>query len=345
MAVMRERTRARQQCCCEQQHSKLHGLDLSMDAVMDRTLAIDPLFRRAHRTCAAGDRSVMWRRLKRACAGARSPTRRARARAATDRRRGFAMQRRSQVPAPHCRARRRCCATSARSRFAGSRCLRCCAGIPRSSHAKSVASCAASRPLRTRAKSVARRGDCVAVPRAHELAVVAAVDAIADQRRAALRECCRRARSSGTRCSGARRARTARRSRRSGRRRCTRVHVPQCALDRRRRRQRQVGVDLAEEEIRARVARQQQRVLAAPAEARLGRERHLEHRRAVGEHAIAERADVVLRCGARAARAARAAPCDSRGPARSARRTRACESASTLARGLARPPASSPCAR
>ena len=104
MAVMRERTRARQQCCCEQQHSKLHGLDLSMDAVMDRTLAIDPLFRRAHRTCAAGDRSVTWRRLKRACAGARSPTRRARARAATDRRRGFAAQRRSQVPAPHCRA-------------------------------------------------------------------------------------------------------------------------------------------------------------------------------------------------------------------------------------------------
>ena len=62
---------------------------------------------------------------------------------------------------------------------------------------------------------------------------------------------------------------------------------------RRRRRQRQVGVDLAQEKPRALVARQQQRVLAAPAEAGLRGQRHLEHRRAVGEHAIAEIADLV----------------------------------------------------
>ena len=62
---------------------------------------------------------------------------------------------------------------------------------------------------------------------------------------------------------------------------------------RRRRRQRQIGVDLAQEEPRALVAREEQRVLAAPAEPGLGGERHLEHRRAVGEYAIAELADLV----------------------------------------------------
>ena len=66
------------------------------------------------------------------------------------------------------------------------------------------------------------------------------------------------------------------------------VHVPQWSDLRIGRGQRQVGVDLAQEEIRAHVARQQQRVLAAPAQARLGRERDFEHRRAVGEHAVAE---------------------------------------------------------
>ncbi len=69
------------------------------------------------------------------------------------------------------------------------------------------------------------------------------------------------------------------------------LHVPQCDVDGGRGGQRQVGVDLAEEEVRARVTRQEQRVLAAPAEARLGRERDFEHRRAVGEDAITERPD------------------------------------------------------
>ena len=53
-------------------------------------------------------------------------------------------------------------------------------------------------------------------------------------------------------------------------------------------RQRQVGVDLAEEEIRAGFAVEQQRVLAAPAEAAALRQLDLHHRRAVGEDAVAE---------------------------------------------------------
>ena len=60
------------------------------------------------------------------------------------------------------------------------------------------------------------------VPRADELAVVAAVDAVADRGAELDRDRALRARSSGTRCSGARRARRARRSPASGRRRCRR---------------------------------------------------------------------------------------------------------------------------
>jgi hypothetical protein len=59
-------------------------------------------------------------------------------------------------------------------------------------------------------------------------------------------------------------------------------------------RQRDVDVDLAEEEQRARVALQQQRVLAAPADAGLLREFDLEHRRRIGEHAVAVCADLAL---------------------------------------------------
>ena len=57
--------------------------------------------------------------------------------------------------------------------------------------------------------------------------------------------------------------------------------------------QRQVRVDLAEKKIRAHFAREQQRVLAAPAETRLRGERHFEHRCAVGEDAISEVAYLV----------------------------------------------------
>ena len=100
-------------------------------------------------------------------------------------------------------------------------------------------------------------------------------------------------------------------------------------VDRRIDRQRQVGVDLAQEKIRARFAVQQQRVLAAPAEARFLRERDFHHRRAVGERAVAERARPPRRCDRRGAAAAAASPCDSRARARSARRRRASGSAST----------------
>ena len=114
--------------------------------------------------------------------------------------------------------------------------------------------------------------------------------------------------------------------------------------DRRRHGQRQIGVDLAEKEIRAHVARQEQRVLAAPAESRARGERHFEHRRAVGEHAAAERADVILRFG-RASRASRAeAPGDSRGRARNARRTRGASRRARWRRARP-PPASSSFAR
>src|SRR4051812_36043888 len=61
-------------------------------------------------------------------------------------------------------------------------------------------------------------------------------------------------------------------------------------------RQRQVGVHLAEEEPRS-GAVQKQRVLAAPADARAGSELDLHHRRRIGEHAVAEGADLILDAG------------------------------------------------
>ena len=58
-----------------------------------------------------------------------------------------------------------------------------------------------------------------------------------------------------------------------------------CAVDGKRK----VAIDLAEEEPGAGVAAEEQRVLAAPAEARARRELDLHHRRRVGERAVAER--------------------------------------------------------
>ena len=72
-------------------------------------------------------------------------------------------------------------------------------------------------------------------------------------------------------------------------------HARQRAAVRRRRcrrRQRQVGVDLAQEEPGS-LPREEQRVLAAPAGAGPGGERDFHHRRAVREHAMAEVADLV----------------------------------------------------
>src|SRR5690606_20064950 len=59
-------------------------------------------------------------------------------------------------------------------------------------------------------------------------------------------------------------------------------------------RQRQIREDLAEEEIGARVAGDEIRVLTDPAETGVARERFLEHGRAVGEDTVAERTDVRL---------------------------------------------------
>ena len=58
-------------------------------------------------------------------------------------------------------------------------------------------------------------------------------------------------------------------------------------------RERQIGIDLAKEEKRTGFARQEKRVLSAPAKARFRRKRDLEDRRAVGEHSKAEFADLV----------------------------------------------------
>ena len=72
------------------------------------------------------------------------------------------------------------------------------------------------------------------------------------------------------------------------------LQLPQCDGLRRRDRQRQVGIDLAQEEPRAGVARQEQRVLALPPDPGFRRERHFQHRGAVGEDAIAEIPDRVM---------------------------------------------------
>ena len=64
-------------------------------------------------------------------------------------------------------------------------------------------------------------------------------------------------------------------------------------------------------------------MLAAPAEPGARRERHLHHRRAVGEDAVGKVAQLGDHALGEAPAAARAAPCDSRGPRRSGRRRRA----------------------
>ena len=58
--------------------------------------------------------------------------------------------------------------------------------------------------------------------------------------------------------------------------------------------QRQIGIDFAEKKPRPGRARQQQRVLAAPAQSAFAGEFHFQHRCAVGEDAELEWADFVL---------------------------------------------------
>ena len=228
------------------------------------------------------------------------------------------------------------CAASARGRCGGSRCLRCGAGTRPRSRPTARSSVAPSSGARA-SKSGSGAALRVLVPRADELAVVAAVDAVADQRRAARPGSARRARSSGRRCSAARRAGTARRWPASGRRRCRRCSCRSAPSTGARERQREVDEDLAEEEHRAGLALQRQRVLAAPAEAAARGQLDLQHRRRIGEHAVAERADRAPRCGRPASAAARAAPCDSRGRGRRATR---CACVGLAAGAATRSPAS-----
>ena len=102
-----------------------------------------------------------------------------------------------------------------------------------------------------------------------------------------------------------------------------RVQVPQCARRRRVHRQRQVDVDLAEEEPRAAVLVDQAGVLADPAEPGVARQRALEHRRRVDEHAMAERPHGLGDAVGQASAGVGASACGNRGRARSARRRRA----------------------
>ena len=95
------------------------------------------------------------------------------------------------------------------------------------------------------------------------------------------------------------------------------LQLPQCAVTGSSARQVEVDVDLAEEEHRAGVAVEHQRVLAAPALPAARGQLHLQHRRRVGEDAVAEGRRPRPRCDRPASAGARAAPCGSRGRAHS----------------------------
>ena len=182
----------------------------------------------------------------------------------------------------------------------------------------------------------------VAVPRAHELAVVAAVDAVADRGAELLGDRAvvldRQVGDAAARVEPVGRHDRARGADVDAGRAAAAV-AGHGRVDR----QRQVGEYLAEEEPGTVLPVEQVGVLADPAEPRIARERLLEHRRAVGECAIARRRPPRRRAGRRGARVGCAPPCDSRGRARSATR-----SPWTRRRAPSRRPrrrASSPCAR
>ena len=261
---------------------------------MDRTLAINPLFRRAHRTCAAGDRSVTWRRLKRACAGARSPTRRARARAATDRRRGL------RNAATIARCRRRIAERDrdvARPALVADAADRAAFGVAQELRF-------APREQRRQLRAVEAVADFGEIRRCRRRPRSGSTGTRAGSRRSRRRDC-RSARAAPPGCCPASsivRYEMQRRASSSygatiapvGQTSMQAVHVPQCALTGRRDR-------AAAGRCRSRRGRNtspMSRVSSSvclPRQPRpdLRRERDFEHRRAVGEHAIAERADVV----------------------------------------------------
>src|SRR5712671_2774258 len=135
-----------------------------------------------------------------------------------------------------------------------------------------------------------RRELRVAVPRANELAVVAAEDTVADERpqfdgNAPFqldREVGNAApRVQRIRCNdGARRADIQ-----------TLGAAAAVLAHRYIQGKRQIRVDVSEKEIRARLAREQEGVFAPPAESRLACQLHFHHRRRIGKHAVTELAD------------------------------------------------------
>src|SRR5712664_441656 len=130
----------------------------------------------------------------------------------------------------------------------------------------------------------------VAVPRANELAVVAAEDTVADERpqfdgNAPFqldREVGNAApRVQRIRCDdGARRANIQ-----------TLGAAAAVLAHRGIQGKRQIRVDVSEKEIRARLAREQEGVFAPPAESRLACQLHFHHRRRIGKHAVTELTD------------------------------------------------------
>jgi tRNA threonylcarbamoyl adenosine modification protein YjeE len=158
-----------------------------------------------------------------------------------------------------------------------------------SRQAQSASSCGESSAGLT-SKSASRARARELVPRADELAVVAAVDAVADggaelDRDRALRFD-RQVRDAAARVELVGRDDRLRRADVDARAAAAAVVGRDRALG-----QGDVDEDLAEEEHRAGVAIEGERVLAAPADAAPRRELDLEHRRRIGEDAMAERAD------------------------------------------------------
>src|SRR5216683_6727911 len=135
-----------------------------------------------------------------------------------------------------------------------------------------------------------RRELRVAVPRANELAVIAAEDTVADERpqfdgNAPFqldREVGNAApRVQRIRCNdGARRANIQ-----------TLGTAAAVLAHRGIQGKRQIRVDVSEKEIRARLAREQEGVFAPPAESRLACQLHFHHRRRIGKHAVTELTD------------------------------------------------------
>src|SRR4029453_3694580 len=110
-------------------------------------------------------------------------------------------------------------------------------------------------------REVAFAGDLrKAVPRARELAVVATVDTIADERTQVFRDCIRQF-DGQVRDAPPRNEFVGRDDWAGGTRADARGAIAAVAGHRFRYGQRQVGIDLAQEEIRAHVTREQQRVL------------------------------------------------------------------------------------